>query len=190
MDALDVEAAANEKRRHVVPQVAEPERLVGGLERLAELVTADDARLELVARVAEAAARTTWAQKIRALGRVLGNGPNGHATLDEAQILAAAIDAIEAPHIQVLVVLRNHAAAQRGDFPPPDRGKALTLEDWEIAGRLPGHKDVLSALLQVLSGHWLIEPVQGGFAFEQIGKPGPWAITSLGRACMTLLEAP
>jgi len=161
---------------------------VGGLERLAEMATADEARLELTARVIEAAMRTTHKQKVRALGQVLANGVNGHATVDQSQILTAALDAIEAPHVQVLALLRHHTDVQGGDYLPPDRVKEMTLDNGMIAERLPGHRTVLGSLLQVLSGQWLVEPVQDGMTFAQIGHPGPWAITTLGRTCVELLE--
>jgi hypothetical protein len=132
--------------------------------------------------------RTTREEKIRALARVLANGLDGHATVDQAQILTAALDAIEAPHIQVLALLRDNADAHGGDVPHRDRVNLLTLQTEAIADRLSGHREVLGAVVQVLAGHHLIEPVGGGLTYEQWGGPGRWAITDLGRACLARLE--
>jgi hypothetical protein len=66
---------------------------VGGLERLEELATGDDTRMELTARTLEAAMRTTLEAKVRALGKVLAAGLDGRATVDEAQVLTAALAA-------------------------------------------------------------------------------------------------
>jgi hypothetical protein len=161
---------------------------VGGLDRLAEIATADEARLELTARVIEAAMRTTREQKIRALARVLANGLDGHATVDQAQILTAALDAIEAPHIQVLAELRNYADGHKEEVSASNRVNLLTLPRGAIADRLPGHREILGAVIQVLVGHHLIEPVGGGLTYEQWGGPDRWAITDLGRACLARLE--
>jgi hypothetical protein len=161
---------------------------VGGLDRLADVATADEARLELTARVIEAAMRTTREQKIRALGRVLANGLDGHATVDQGQILTAALDAIEAPHIQVLAELRNYADSHEEEVNASNRVNLLTLPRGAIAGRLPGHREILGAVIQVLASHHLIEPVGGGLTYEQWGGPDRWAITDLGRACLARLE--
>ena len=161
---------------------------VGGLDRLADIATADDAKLELTARVIEAAMRTVREQKIEALGRILANGLDGHATVDESQILAAALDAIEAPHIQVLALLRDNADSPADEVTPSNRVGLLTLPSGVIADRLPGHRAVVGAVIQVLAGHHLIEPVQGGLTYEQWGGPDRWAITDLGRACLGRLD--
>ncbi|MCV2489447.1 hypothetical protein OF117_08705 [Geodermatophilus sp. YIM 151500] len=179
---LDVRSSRGER---VLEATAEQ---VGGLDRLADLATADEARLELTVRVIEAAMRTTHENKIRALGRVLANGLDGHATVDQSQILTAALDAIEAPHVQVLAVLREQADGHETEVRYADRAKLLTLTNTEIVDRLPGHRTVLGAVTQVLAGHHLIEPVSGGVKSELLGGPGRWAITDLGRACLARLE--
>jgi len=135
--------ARSSRRRRGVRVLETAAEQVGGLDRLADVATADDARLELTARVIEGAMRTTREEKIRALGRVLANSLDGTATVDQSQILAAALDAIEAPHIQVLALLREHTDVQGVDFPPPDRTEARTLDNGVVAERLPGHRAVL-----------------------------------------------
>lgn len=161
---------------------------IGGLDRLADLATTDEARLEMTARFVEAAMRTTREQKIRALGRVLATGLAGHATVDQAQILTAALDAVEAPHIQVLATLRGHADSHEGDIPDDQRVNRLTLVTGAIGDRLPGHREILGAVLRVLAGHHLIEPVGMGQTLEAWGGPDRWAITDLGRVLLARLD--
>jgi hypothetical protein len=162
---------------------------VGGLDRLADLATADEARLELTARVIEAAMRTTHEQKIRALGRVLANGLDGHATVDESRILTAALDAIEAPHVQILVALRDKADEHGPDVPYRDVVKLLTLTKQQIIEQLPGHETVLGALTQVLEGYNLIDSVSGGITAGHWGSSDRWAVSPFGRAQLAHLES-
>lgn len=161
---------------------------VGGLDRLADLATADEGRLELIARVIEAAMRTTRDEKIRVLGRVLANGVAGHATVDVSQILVGALDAVEAPHIQVLAMLRDNADSHTVELTGTNRVGLLTLPSGTIADRLAGDRAVVRAVIQVLAGHHLIEPVGGGLTYEQWGGPDRWAITDLGRSLLRKLD--
>jgi hypothetical protein len=184
---LGVDARSSRQKRGALVLHAAAEQ-VGGLDRLADIAAADDARLELTARVIEAAMRTTREQKIRALGRVLANGLDGQATVDEAQILTTALDAIEAPHIQVLAELRKHADSHEEEVTPANRVDLLTLPRATIVDRLPGHREIIGAVLQVLAGQHLIEPVTSGMTYQQWGAPDRWAITDLGRACLARLE--
>jgi hypothetical protein len=163
---------------------------VGGLERLEELATGDDTRMELTARTLEAAMRTTLEAKVRALGKVLAAGLDGRATVDEAQVLTAALADIEAPHVQVLAELRTradtNAAAAEADRQKP--GELLTMSRDDILAKLPGHRDVLDAVLRILEGHYLVVPVSLGMTFETWGGPGRWGITDLGRSCLKRIE--
>jgi hypothetical protein len=161
---------------------------IGGLDRLADAATADDARLELTARVIEAAMRTVHGQKIQALGRVLANGLNGHATVDESLILIAALDVIEAPHIHILMALREKADEHGPDVPPRDRVELLTLTKQQIIELLPGHEAVLGALTQVLEGYNLIDSVSGGMTYGHWGGSDRWAISPFGRSLLIQLE--
>jgi hypothetical protein len=181
----DARSSRQERGGRVLETAAEQ---VGGLDRLAKLATADDVRLELTARVIEAAMRTTREQKINALARVLANGLDGQATVDQAQILTAALDAIEAPHIQVPAELRDYADSNEGQVTPDNRVNLLTLPRGAFADRLPGHAAVRGAVIQVLAGHHLIEPAGGGLTYEQWGGPDRWAITDLGRALLARLD--
>lgn len=87
-----------------------------------------------------------------------------------------------------LAELRNYADSHEGEIPQSERVNKLTLPSGAIADRLPGHREILGAVIQVLAGHHLIEPVQGGLTYEQWGGPDRWAITDLGRALLAQLE--
>ncbi len=162
---------------------------VGNLQRLETLATADDARLELTARTLEAAMRTTLEAKVRALGRVLAAGLDGQATVDQAQILSTALAQLEAPHVQVLDELRRRADAN-AEAAEAERARGMELLSMprdDVVERLPGHRDVLDSVMQVLEGQYLVVPVTLGMTSGSWGGPGRWAVTDLGRACLDRL---
>jgi hypothetical protein len=163
---------------------------VGGLERLEILATADDARMELTARTLEAAMRTSLEAKVLALGRVLAAGLDGQATVDQAQILVTVLADVEAPHVQVLAELRMNADtnAEAAENDRQNRMELLTMSRADIVDRLPGHQDVVDAVMQVLEGHYLAVPVSLGMVMGQWGGPGRWGITELGRALLQHIE--
>lgn len=73
------------------------------LKAFEELLDRDQGHAELMARVLQASACAVTAQeKINALGRVLADGLQGPDKLDEALLLAAALNDLERPHVQVL----------------------------------------------------------------------------------------
>lgn len=73
------------------------------LKAFEELLDRDQGHAELLARVLQASACAVTAQeKINALGRVLADGLQGPDKLDEALLLAAALNDLERPHVQVL----------------------------------------------------------------------------------------
>jgi hypothetical protein len=140
--------------------------------------------MELTARTLEAAMRTTLEAKVRVLGKVLAAGLDG--TVDEAQVLTAALADIEAPHVQVLAALRTRADANAAaaEADRRNRGELLTMSRDDLLVELPGHRDVLDAVLRTLEGHYLVVPVSLGMTFETWGGPGQWGITDLGRSCL------
>jgi hypothetical protein len=108
---------------------------VGGEQELERLATTDEHRLELTARVLRAAARTPLADKLPALARVLADGLDDDAKVDEAFVLAAALDDLEAPHVQVLALF-DSAPSEHGD-----RGITAWEPD-QIVSALPTHGQV------------------------------------------------
>lgn len=85
-----------------------------GLDLLCERATADDVRLELLARVLEAAGRTPLKEKIPALGLVLADGLREGGNVDEAFLLAAALDDLEAPHVRSVAHMTDTAHVPAG----------------------------------------------------------------------------
>ncbi len=119
-----------------------------GLERLEQLAAGDAARLELLARVLEAAQRSTIPDKVEALGHVLASGLGFGDRVDEALVLAAALHDLEAPHVRVLAELhREPVSPVPASYPAPGR-PGWTPE--QLVAHLPGTRIVLGALLQVL----------------------------------------
>ncbi len=154
-----------------------------GLDILTERATTDDNRLELLARVLEAAGRTPLEAKIHALGRVLAEGLAPGSNVDEPLILAAALNDIEAPHVQVMQALQVADQTVDGDVPG--------WRDDEFLHVLPGAAAVIGPILNALEQHDLVRtssatwPSGHGFL-----RPGPYVLTRLGSQVLELLRAP
>lgn len=155
------------------------------LDELEQRALSDPARTELFARVIAAAGRTPLEDKIPALGRVLAAGLDPDGLVDEAFALTAALDDIEAPHLQVLMLLDSRAA---GPGIPDGAGKRLGWTPAEIAAELPGHQLLLVPILQVLTLR--------GVIYDDAEAQGTWLSleggsrhtpTDLGRRCLKLL---
>lgn len=157
-----------------------------GLDILDERRPDYDQRLELLGRVIESAARSTLQEKVRALGRVLSDGLRADGNTHEALILAAALNVIEAPHALLLQYMDENPE------PPPEwvRPGIDRSNGWEagmLARSLPQTSDVLDGLLAVLAGQGLIKDL-GGVPYPGGAGPAVWAISSLGRRCIYLLD--
>jgi len=89
--SVAVEAAAAVRRRWVAKAGKALEIATGlldpGVDILDERSRRYDERLELMARVIDAAARATLHEKIKALGHVLADGLNDDDHIDEALVL-------------------------------------------------------------------------------------------------------
>lgn len=173
-------ALAKREARAVTALAVAAARL-GGVDQVRELIFSDDAHLELAAQVVEASARTTHLGKVRGLGCVLANSAAA-AKVDESLILTIALRDLEAPHLQVLAALRDHADAEH----EVDRSKAYLathLDTDQLRQRLPGHAVVLDAVLSVLYGHALVDNMTTGLSFSG-GLGHLWGITSTGRLCL------
>jgi hypothetical protein len=181
--ALDTVAFARRNQRGERAMRAAIDDL-GALERLVDLAMQDDAHLELVERVLEAAARTTMVAKIRALGLVLSAGLQAD-TVDEAAVLVAALTDIEAPHVQVLAVLK---AEMRSPSPKtaPYTG-TVGLAAPEISVQLPGHGLILTAVLRQLDLHGLLRDVAEG-THNAMSEGPRYVVSNLGFHCLELLS--
>lgn len=176
------------RRRHnrAEKQLNDAAELVGGLDLLEERVYSHDERVELLGRVLEAAARTTTLKnKFKALSRVLVDGLEDDADIDEAFILAAALTDVETPHVEVLRYINEQA------IPPtefrPDNG--LEPRGWEadyLARALPELAEVLDGLIAVLTRHGLLIDV-GRVNYPGTVGPAILTVSRLGRRVLFLL---
>jgi hypothetical protein len=151
------------------------------LDSLAAQAASDPARLELTARVLEAAGRTPLAEKIPALGRVLAAGLDPAGSVDLALKLATALDDLEAPDVQVLDLLDRQTSA-----PAPEREGVGWTSD-ELRGHLPGHRLLIAAILRTLDRHALIRDANRG-TWEDLEGSDRWTVSELGQHCLALLR--
>lgn len=159
--------------------------LVGGEQRLERLATADDHRRELTARVLLAAARTPLEQKLPALAKVLAAALDPDGRVDEAVVLAAALDDLEAPHIQLLTLIVQHEVAPvLAQY--PDTGKAGWNTD-QLRDALPQMRLVLPAVIQTLDRHGLVADRADRETYAGTGR-ARYGATDLGRRCVDLLR--
>lgn len=153
----------------------------GGAPEVERLALADPARTELFRRVVEAAGRSTLEEKIPALGRVLAAGLPEGDTVDEALLLAMALAAIEAPHVQILATIAE-------EQPEPD-GVGAYVEGWmpwQIANRHPGHRSVMTPILRTLDLHGLLDDRAVG-TYDDLEGRQRYVLSDLGRRCLELL---
>lgn len=168
------------RRRGLVAAVAADR--VGGDIELERLATADDIRRELTARVLRSAERAPVEDKLRALSTVLAEGLDGSRPLDEAFVLAAALDVLEGAHVELLnIFCHGQAPVQRDD------GSQWWRAD-ELAERFPHLQPVLLPCLQTLLLHGLIQDQPRG-DWVDTGASRQSA-TSLGELCLTLFQVP
>lgn len=145
-----------------------------------------DARLELLNRVLEAAAKSTLKEKIPALARVLVDGLKIGGDVGEALILAAALDLLEEPHVALLDHLRAHPK------PPAEKVEVMVyahLYGWQVEHverALPRFAGIADGLVAVLAGQGLLRDA-GHVNFPGAVGPAAWAVTPLGERCLFLL---
>jgi hypothetical protein len=156
-----------------------------GLDIFEERATSHDARIELLARVLEAAARTPLEEKVTALARVLAEGLGEGGSVHEALVLAAALADIEVIHVFLL----HHLAVN--PLPPEQlrRQSGETQRGWDraqIVAVLPELESILDGLLAVVESHGLVRS-QADSTWGGIAAMSQVAVTPLGRRCLFLL---
>lgn len=160
---------------------------LGGLNILEERLASHDERVELLARVLEAAGRSNLDAKVRALGRVLADGVRDGGNVDEAFALAAALGDLDAVHVLVLTFL--------ADNPIPSvevrRRKEENVEPqgWErseLVDALPEYASLAVQVVAVLARHGLISDVRG-LTWGTVG-PAVYRLAPLGMRCLFLLH--
>lgn len=177
------EAALQRRRRRMGCALETAAEILDvGLHILEERAPEYDARLELLAQVLEAAAKTPLEEKLRGLGKVLALGyQDDPGEISRAAVLAAALADVEAPHVQVLALLRAEPT------PTANVPQSNTRSGWNVVqlnARLPADADILPALLAVLIGHGLIlDAAHATWDFIP-----HYAISPLGQKCLELLD--
>ncbi|MCZ2811292.1 hypothetical protein O2W15_07550 [Modestobacter sp. VKM Ac-2979] len=163
------------------------DRMGVGVDIVLERSLAYEDRLELLARVIEASARSTIPEKVEALGKVLADGLQEDGDTAEALILARALEALDGPHVVVL----DHL--ERIRLPPPELldVRHIGVTGWQvpvIAQALPDLADVMEPLVATLSGTGLLRDNTG---VNYSSQPGPeaWVITPTGSRCLFLLDS-
>lgn len=164
------------RAQHVV-DVAAP--LIGGEVELVRRVLEDDAHLELTMQVLEAAARSAYEDKLRALAKVLAQGLSGD-TVDETRFLVAAIADLEAPHVQVLHAISGHEKPHVADARMAGMGWTI----FHLAELLPGYSTLLWTILSTLSLHGLVRDISSGLTTQPMPRYLP---SELGVAVLKLL---
>lgn len=154
-------------------------KLEVSVDDLALIASESDARTELLGRVLEAAASTaTLEEKVHALGRVLANGLRDDAKIDEALIMVAILNDLEAVHARALRALAERAK----DKTARDKGWSDDSDLHTFTGQWIQDLPVMS----VLTHHRLCD--EEAYQFEDTNIPIPiWKITSLGEQVVRLL---
>lgn len=155
-----------------------------GLDIFEERASGYDDRLELLARVLEAAARTPLDEKITALARVLASGLEEGSDAAEAIVLVAALTDLEAPHIAVLEVMTRNAVPPESTW--SGRTEPRGWQANQIAEVVPRVAGIVDGLVAVLDGHGLIRNLNDG-TWDGIASSSMFAVTPLGRRCLLLL---
>jgi len=157
-----------------------------GVDIVVERSLAYEDRLELLARVIEASARSTIPEKVDALGRVLADGLQEDGDTAEALMLARALEVLDGPHVVVLDHLARHPEAPPKLVDSSNRG----MVGWQVPMLrevLPDLAGVLDPVVGALSGAGLIMD-NTGVNWASTPGPEPWVITSTGTRCLFLLD--
>jgi hypothetical protein len=155
---------------------------ISGEELLARLEN-DPVRFELLAQIFQAAARTPFPDKVRALASALAIGAGRE--LDRAIALSRAIDAIEGPHVRVLRHIETDGPRQHHEASAPHTGGIGTTADM-IRADMPDDGPLVDSVISVLQLHGLIRDI----AYGTYGGGTPrFLATDLGGEVLALLKA-
>jgi hypothetical protein len=157
--------------------------LDAGLDILVERAAGHDARLELLAQVLEAAARTSMEDKIQALGQILADGLRNDNHLDEARLLASMVNDLEAPHVVVLKLIAEQPVPPESMWSNP--GGPRGWERIHLALALPDYNGFLDGVLAALVRHGALRTLGDG-TWDGMANNDAHGITTLGTRCLLL----
>lgn len=143
------------------------------VEELLRRITDNEQLSILFAMTVEAAQRSHIDSKVRALGRALASGAlvSDDASLDEAQLVAATLAALEVPHVRAMLVL----------FEAGTRHGRKTECSAVIQTSLGTTASAAQSIVAVLAHHGLVWVDPPGF-------PG-WGVTDYGEKILGFLDA-
>ncbi|SNR95427.1 hypothetical protein SAMN06272737_14612 [Blastococcus mobilis] len=128
------------------------------IDNLLDRLAADPARLVFLSEALTAAARSTFSERVRALGRALASGAlaDDEARVDEERLWVAILAGVEAPHLRIL----RQLMLPRDQQPYGTTPQQLTLA--EAAG-----------VSYVMAGHLLADLERHGLASWRWGETYP-----------------
>jgi hypothetical protein len=152
----------------------------------------DDAEFAALFEAAlEAGMRSAHDQKIQLLARVVAQAANDTATIDDAELVASTIRAMEPPHVRALAILGDYKLQN-----PDASGVAAVLEGMaglrtRRPGKVSGSSQVLRALMGVSTD--VADSVSAtlereGLLWNDPPGFGAWGITDYGRRILDLLR--
>lgn len=165
---------------------------------LLERIEANDDLAVLAAQVLDAAMRTAMEQKVRLLGRALGQAVADDAMVDESILVTAALAELEPPHLRVLasiasrpipethespVIIDGGGAFDEG-LPPLIVSSAAERAAEDVLGP---DSPLAGAIVGMLARHGLVFEV--GSAFPGHGDEGAIYATRFGLRLVELLNA-
>jgi hypothetical protein len=148
------------------------------LREVGDRIAEDERLLHLGSRVLEEAARIVEDERRRALARTVANAIADGDVVEVEGVVARALIALEAPHVQVLARLSH-----------PQPGSSAAFARWPIYSLkmledcLPGAAEVLDPIMAVLEREGLVF-AKGSAHFAK----REWTITDFGRRCLRRLE--
>jgi hypothetical protein len=150
---------------------------------LAEL-TSDPARLQLLLRALEVAARSATEGKLVLVADLLATGAlaKDNAVVDEQMLVVDAVGALESPHFRLLIVLGDPSPVW-WDAPAARATFRRAWPEERILQRNPGLTNSLTALAARLQSLGLARDVSRG------PSPDPlWELTQFGRICFEAVK--
>ncbi|WP_433384233.1 hypothetical protein ACQPZX_23440 [Actinoplanes sp. CA-142083] len=175
---IELMVARSERRGRNLQAFTDSLTSISGMppEQVAAWARQDEQRQDLVAHALEAAFAARTTRKVEALAKVVSENLRDDARLDISQMIVAALEQLESPHIRVLHVFVHESPADGPDC------------TWHCAGlkeRLPGLADGIMPLVATLFRLGMITE-----STESEKDRLAWEPTRFGVTCLNYLEEP
>ena len=165
------------QRQRVLEALTEAERASGlRPEDIYRRISNDEDLAELFVITVDAAMRTRWAQKLRALGRVLAKGLHADTgtEVDATEVLSRIVSELDPPHVRALALIANV-----GRFSPGPVGSTDVLGGW-LKENFPGLGPVAHQVAAFL--------LRNGLVTDPFYVNGVLSITELGTLVLQLID--